>query len=139
MNVKKNLRELKLPSEEEIFKIFSKSYNILNNLPNVAEIEPPITIVGNINGQFKNLLNIFKIGADIPDANYLFLGDYVHRGSYGVETFLYLLILKIKYPDRITLLRGSNDMSGIVKINGFLDECEKKFKRIKTPIRRRNF
>lgn len=125
-----NLIKLKLPSEDEISKILSKSYNLLNNLPNIAELKPPLIIVGNIHSQFKDLLEIFKIGGDIPEIDYLFLGNYVHYSIsfYGIETFLYLLVLKIKYPNHITLLRGNHETINALYLNGFYGECRKKFK-----------
>lgn len=48
-------------------------------------------------------MELFKVGGDCPDTNYLFLGDFVDRGFNSVETFLLLLALKVRYPDRITL------------------------------------
>ena len=50
---------------------------------------------------------LFKVGGDVPDTNYLFMGDFVDRGFYSVETFLLLLALKVRYPDRITLICGN--------------------------------
>lgn len=40
-------------------------------------------------------MELFKVGGDVPDTNYLFLGDYVDRGFYSVQTFLLLLALKV--------------------------------------------
>lgn len=54
-------------------------------------------------------MELFKVGGDCPDTNYLFLGDFVDRGFNSVETFLLLLALKVRYPDRITLIRGNHE------------------------------
>jgi serine/threonine-protein phosphatase 2A catalytic subunit len=54
-------------------------------------------------------MELFKIGGKVPDTNYLFLGDYVDRGYYSVESVSLLIALKVRYKDRITLLRGNHE------------------------------
>jgi len=72
-------------------------------------------------------VELFKVGGDCPDRNYLFLGDFVDRGYYSVETFLLLIALKVRYPDRITLIRGNHESRQITQVYGFYDECLKKY------------
>ena len=93
------LRNAKLPTEQEIKSLCDKASEILNTLDNVAELECPITVCGDIHGQFDDLLEIFDVGGEVPETNYIFLGDFVDRGYNSVETFIYLLTLKIKYPN----------------------------------------
>ena len=65
--------------------------------PNVAQVRAPVFICGDVHGQFYDLAEMFKIGGQIPYTNYLFLGDYVDRGYYSVETVSLLLALKVRY------------------------------------------
>jgi len=73
------------------------------------------------------MLEVFKIGGDLISTHYLFLGDYVDRGRYSIQTFLLLLALKIKYPRNITLLRGNHESRHLTVTYGFYDECRKRY------------
>jgi serine/threonine-protein phosphatase 4 catalytic subunit len=75
-------------------------------------------ICGDIHGQFYDMMELFKKGGTCPQVNYLFLGDFVDRGFNSVETFLLLLALKVRYPDRITLIRGNHESRQITQVYG---------------------
>ena len=77
--------------------------------------------------QFYDLLEIFKISGPAPNVNYLFLGDFVDRGYHSVETITLLSVLKLRYPSRITLLRGNHESRQITQVYGFFTECQRKF------------
>lgn len=69
---------------------------ILTKESNVQEVRCPVTVCGDVHGQFHDLMELFKIGGRSPDTNYLFMGDYVDRGYYSVETVTLLVSLKVK-------------------------------------------
>ncbi|CAG8452752.1 20614_t:CDS:10 [Cetraspora pellucida] len=121
------LRRCELISENEVKELCRKAREVLIEESNVQRVDAPVTICGDIHGQFYDLKELFKVGGDCPDTNYLFLGDFVDRGFYSVETFLLLLALKVRYPDRITLIRGNHESRQITQVYGFYDECLRKY------------
>ena len=116
-----------LLTENEIKLICEKAKEVLINESNVRQVQTPVTLVGDIHGQFFDLIEIFKIGGYCPDTNYVFLGDYVDRGFHSVETMTLLTLLKIRYPNRVTLVRGNHETRTVTQTYGFYSECEKKF------------
>ena len=75
--------------------------------PCLLELEAPLKICGDVHGQYSDLLRLFEYGG-FPEANYLFLGDYVDRGKQGLEVICLLLAGKVKYPENFFLLRGNH-------------------------------
>eukprot|EP01059_Diplonema_ambulator_P006451 TRINITY_DN16152_c0_g3_i1.p1 TRINITY_DN16152_c0_g3~~TRINITY_DN16152_c0_g3_i1.p1 ORF type:complete len:307 (+),score=52.95 TRINITY_DN16152_c0_g3_i1:63-983(+) len=114
-------------SEEIVKEICHKAREVLADESNVQPLYAPITVCGDIHGQFYDLKEIFVRGGSPPETNYLFLGDFVDRGFYSVETFLLLLALKIRYPDRVHLIRGNHESRQITQVYGFYDECLRKY------------
>lgn len=114
-------------TETELSHLCEKGIEILSKEENIVSLKSPITICGDIHGQFYDLMELFKVGGIPPDTNYLFMGDFVDRGFHSVETFSLLLCLRIKYPKKVTILRGNHESRQITQVYGFFDECMRKY------------
>jgi protein phosphatase len=110
-----------------IFDLFLAVQPILDSEPTVLRLTGPIHVVGDIHGNIDDLLRIFAKCQYPPDSTYLFLGDYVDRGDFGVEVMVLLLALKLKFPRHVYLLRGNHETFQVSKSYGFLIECRSKF------------
>ncbi|RMZ87176.1 hypothetical protein DV736_g5607, partial [Chaetothyriales sp. CBS 134916] len=121
------LRACRPIPEPQVRELCYKARELLIEEGNVVTVDAPVTICGDIHGQFHDLMELFRVGGDVPDTNYLFMGDFVDRGFYSIESFLLLLCLKVRYPDRITLIRGNHESRQITTVYGFYDECIRKY------------
>lgn len=113
--------------EREVKALCTRARDLLSAEPNVLQVHSPVTVCGDIHGQFFDLLELFCIGGKLPYTNYLFLGDFVDRGYFSVETFLLILALKVRYPGHVMLLRGNHESRQITRVYGFYDECLQKY------------
>ncbi|TVU27680.1 hypothetical protein EJB05_19177 [Eragrostis curvula] len=140
-------------SESEIKQLCAAAKEIFLQQPNLLELEAPIKIcgrleesieywsrcllilscenfgenIGDVHGQYSDLLRLFDYGGYPPQSNYLFLGDYVDRGKQSLETICLLLAYKVKYPENFFLLRGNHECASVNRIYGFYDECKRRF------------
>ena len=114
-------------AEADIKFLITKTKKILLSQPIFLELESPITVCGDIHGQYPDLLKLFELGGFPPDKNYIFMGDYVDRGKQSIECICLLLCYKIKYDENFFILRGNHECGSINRIYGFFDECKRRY------------
>ncbi|VDM63669.1 unnamed protein product [Angiostrongylus costaricensis] len=103
--------------------------------PMMLECTAPINVCGDIHGQLSDLFRIFDLIGWPPTVNYLFLGDYIDRGRWSLETMLLLFSLKpvstnqfqLKFPENFLLLRGNHETTIVNRIYGFYEDIVRRF------------
>ncbi|KAI0072188.1 Metallo-dependent phosphatase [Panus rudis PR-1116 ss-1] len=121
------LKQCEYLSEPEMKALCDQVRCILMEESNIQPVSSPVTICGDIHGQFWDLLELLRKGGDVPGTSYIFMGDFVDRGHYSLETVSLLFALKARYPDKVTLLRGNHESRQITQVYGFYDECQQKY------------
>ncbi|KAL2904138.1 Serine/threonine-protein phosphatase PP2A-2 catalytic subunit [Bienertia sinuspersici] len=121
------LMECKPLSEGEVKTLCDQARAILVEEWNVQPVKCPVTVCGDIHGQFYDLIELFRIGGNAPDTNYLFMGDYVDRGYYSVETVTLLVALKLDAVEVYVKDIRNNIVSQQAPWYGFYDECLRKY------------
>lgn len=116
------LREGRI-SYECAVEIMDQGSKVLEKEDNIINLDYPVTVVGDIHGQFFDLMRLFEIGGDPKSTRYLFLGDYVDRGCFSTEVIFYLWALKAVFPDSLYLLRGNHESRQMTAFFNFRDEC----------------
>ena len=114
-------------TEAEVKLLCDMAREVFFNESNVQPVPAPVTVVGDVHGQWHDLMELFQIGGAPPDTNYLFLGDYVDRGYYSVETVQLVTCYKVRYPQRVYMIRGNHESRQITQVYGFYDECLRKY------------
>jgi len=104
-----------------------KTADLFKEQPMLLELAAPVKIVGDVHGQYYDLLRLFEFAGFPPESNYLFLGDYVDRGKQSIETVVLCMAYKLKYPEYFFMLRGNHECASINRMYGFYDECKARY------------
>eukprot|EP01013_Petalomonas_cantuscygni_P037682 TRINITY_DN68550_c0_g1_i1.p1 TRINITY_DN68550_c0_g1~~TRINITY_DN68550_c0_g1_i1.p1 ORF type:complete len:807 (-),score=42.27 TRINITY_DN68550_c0_g1_i1:569-2989(-) len=136
--------------ETAIIAVCAAFRDLLMQGPGCVHVEAPCHIAGDIHGQYRDLLRIFdtvglpdgttpaaRVAAamanlpspapSLPPSQWVFLGDYVDRGAASIETMILLMLLKLRFPNRLHLLRGNHEAAAVCRVYGFFDECKRRF------------
>ncbi|KAI8992029.1 Metallo-dependent phosphatase-like protein [Mycotypha africana] len=127
VGLKRSIKRQLCLSQSEVIILCQYCFDLFLSQPALLELEAGVKIVGDIHGQYYDLMRLFQMSGFPPSANYLFLGDYVDRGMYSLETILLLLCFKLKYPNNFFLLRGNHESADVTRVYGFYDECKRRF------------
>lgn len=116
-----------LLTQEALLDLIAKAAELFRDEPNILKLNDPITIVGDIHGQYYDFLKLLEVGGAPGETQYLFLGDYVDRGSFSIEVVALLFATKIRHPKRVRMLRGNHECRQMTSFFNFREECEYKY------------
>ena len=122
-HLKKDLVVMLARQSIEIMSKLDYWFIYLEKEPNLCKIGEPIVIVGDIHGQYHDLCHMLEKAGPPQDINYLFLGDYVDRGIFGVEVLILLMAIKICHPKNVILLRGNHESRNMTENFTFREEA----------------
>lgn len=101
--------------------------NVFSNENTVLDLDIDCVIVGDLHGHILDLIRIFQKFGFPPKTKYLFLGDIVDRGEFGVDTLVIIFLMKLFYPDCVYIIRGNHEFEDVCCTGGFFAEIESRY------------
>jgi serine/threonine-protein phosphatase 2B catalytic subunit len=115
-------------SREAVKELLNRAQELFRKEKNVVDVKGPVNVIGDIHGQYYDMLHVLKrAGTPGVEKSYVFLGDYVDRGTFSCEVCLYLFSLKINHPARITMIRGNHETRAMAIYHNFEKEVKSKY------------
>lgn len=114
-------------SLDDAYSLINKCALTFQKEPNLLKLHDPITVCGDVHGQFFDLLRLMEAGGDPSETQYLFLGDYVDRGCFSTECIFFLTAHKLTYPNSFFMIRGNHECRHLTSFFNFKDECLYKY------------
>ena len=95
--------------KSDIILILEQATSIFRRERNLLEVKDPVTVVGDIHGQFFDFVKMLDVGGNPENTKYLYLGDFVDRGNFSIEVVVLLYAIKINFPDTTYMIRGNHE------------------------------
>jgi serine/threonine-protein phosphatase 2B catalytic subunit len=127
--IKEHLRREGKISIVQFTALIDAVYEIFCAEENILEVDAPVTVCGDVHGQYYDLLKLLEVGGDPATTNYLLLGDYVDRGLFSMECVILMFCYKLSYPDTFFMLRGNHECRHLTDYFTFREECDYKYSR----------
>lgn len=112
---------------DDVYSICHKAKDLIKDEPNVVHLTYPLTVVGDLHGHYLDLIRILQTYGLPVGRPYLFLGDFVDRGEFSLETIILIFLLKIMFSKNVTLIRGNHEFETLCYSGGFYSEIERTY------------
>ncbi|KAK7199914.1 serine/threonine protein phosphatase 2B catalytic subunit A2 [Novymonas esmeraldas] len=112
---------------EHAVEVVQQAALVLRTEPNVLSIDDTVVVVGDIQGQYYDLVKILAACGPFDTTKYLFLGNYIGNGGFNLECLLLLLAAKVAHPHSLFLIRGSNESKFMADVLQLGEECQLKY------------